>query len=144
MPLRSLQMSLAVTLVALGGCGTGPARSGTGATSGASGAAETGTASTKGGTAAQKSILLSSTPAANSVVSAPVDELVLHFSPPARLLEVTLRSANTTIPTMITAVGEREHYSVPLSGLEPGSYTADWRASAGGTEHRGSIRFSVR
>ena len=131
MLVRLLEMGLAaITLIALAGCGTAPGPIGTSSTSGAA--------------AAEKSILLSSTPASNSVVSAPVDELVLRFSPPARLLEVAVRTADTTMPTMITAVGEVERYSVPLSGLGPGSYTADWRASVGGTEHRGSIHFTVR
>lgn len=128
MPNRLLEMSLAaIGLIAFAGCGTAPAPIGA-----------------SGGAAAEKSILVSSTPASNSVVSAPVDELVLRFSPPARLLEVTVRSADTTMPTMITAAGEAKRYSVPLSGLGPGSYTADWRASVRGTEHRGSIPFTVR
>ena len=131
MPIRSLAMSLATLgLVALAGCGAAPA--------------PVSTSSTSGQATAGKSILLSSIPASNSVVSAPVDELVLRFSPPARLLEVTLTSQDTTMPTMITAVGEVERYSVPLSGLEPGSYVADWRASVRGTEYRGSIPFTVR
>lgn len=90
------------------------------------------------------SILASSSPAAGSTVPAPVDELVLHFSPPARLLEVTANGPDSTMPIMVTAAGEQRRYSIPLSGLGPGSYTVSWRASAAGTEHRGTIPFTVR
>ena len=90
------------------------------------------------------SILAGSSPADGATVAAPVDELVLIFDPPARLLEVTVNGPDGLMPTMVTAVGETSHYSLPMPGLTAGSYGVDWRASAQGREHRGSFRFSVR
>lgn len=93
---------------------------------------------------AGQSILASSTPAAGSTVSGPVNELMLHFSPPARLAEVTVTGPDGMMPMMLTPVGEVEHYSLPLSGLGAGTYTVDWRANAAGQEHRGRFSFTVR
>ena len=109
--------------------------------------AETSNAATGGqpaGADAAGSILAWSTPAAGSTVRAPVDELVLHFSPPARLGEVTVTGPEGAMPMMVTAVGEVEHYSLPLSGLGPGTYRVDWKALAASREYRGSFNFSVR
>lgn len=96
------------------------------------------------GTAAAGSILAWSRPAAGSTVSTPVNELVLHFTPPARLGEVTVTGPRGAMPMMVTAVGEVDHYSLPLSGVGPGRYTVDWRATARGVDHRGSFGFEVR
>lgn len=90
------------------------------------------------------SILAWSRPAAGSTVSAPVNELVLHFSPPARLGEVTVTGPDGAMPMMVTAVGEVEHYSLPLSDVDPGAYTVAWKASARGVDYRGSFGFQVR
>ena len=109
--------------------------------------AETSNAATgrqPGGADAAGSILAWSTPAAGSTVRAPVDELVLHFAPPARLGEVTVTGSEGAMPMMVTAVGEVEHYSLPLSGLGAGTYRVDWKALAAGREHRGSFSFSAR
>ena len=97
-----------------------------------------------GGAQTGQSILAWSSPAAGSIVAAPVNQLVLHFSPPARLMEVTVAGPEGMMPMMVTAVGEVEHYSLPLSGLGPGSYTVDWRASIRGQQHRGRFSFAVR
>lgn len=94
--------------------------------------------------AAEGSILAWSRPTAGSTVSAPVNELVFHFSPPARLGEVTVTGPEGTMPMMVTAVGEVEHYSLPVSGLGPGRYTVDWKASSRGVDHNGSFSFVVR
>lgn len=96
------------------------------------------------GTSASASILSWSKPIGGSTVTAPVNELQLHFSPPARLGEVTLTGPEGAMPMMVTAVGEVEHYSLPLSGLGPGRYTVDWKATARGVDHRGSFGFDVR
>lgn len=93
---------------------------------------------------AEGSILAWSRPAGGSTVSAPVNELVFHFSPPARLGEVTVSGPEGAMPMMVTAVGEVEHYSLPVSGLGPGRYTVDWRASSRGVDHNGSFSFVVR
>jgi methionine-rich copper-binding protein CopC len=93
---------------------------------------------------AQGSILVGSAPAAGGTVSAPVNSLELHFKPPARLEEIILRGPDGVMPTMVNAIGEVPNYSIPLSDLEPGSYTVNWRASAQGQEHRGSFAFIVR
>ena len=94
--------------------------------------------------AAQHSILLSSSPAAGVTVAAPVNSLELHFQPPARLDEVTLRGPEGVMPAMVHAIGEVPNYSIPLSGIGPGSYTVNWRATAQGQEHRGDFAFTVK
>ena len=93
--------------------------------------------------AAAASILAASKPAAASTVRAPVNELVLHFTPPARLEEVTVSGPEGTMPMMVSAVGEVEHYSLPLAGLGAGRYVVAWRASRSGVQHRGSFGFTV-
>lgn len=90
------------------------------------------------------SILAWSRPAAGATVNAPVNDLVLHFSPPARLGEVTVTGPEGTMPMMVSAVGEVEHYSLPLSGLGAGSYTVAWKAGASGVDYRGSLGFEVK
>lgn len=93
---------------------------------------------------ANGSILAWSKPADGSVVTAPVNELVFHFSPPARLGEVTVVGPEGAMPMMVTAVGEVEHYSLPLSGREAGRYSVNWNASARGIPYKGSFEFEVR
>lgn len=96
------------------------------------------------GAANTGSILAWSRPAAGSTASAPVDELVLHFTPPARLGEVTITGPDGAMPMMVTAVGEVEHYSLPLSADAPGAYTVAWRATAKGREFQGRFGFTLR
>jgi len=96
------------------------------------------------GARATSSILTGSTPAAGSVVARPVERLVLRFSPPARLSEVTVTGPNGMMPMMVTAVGEVPSYTLPLSGLVAGAYTVTWRASVQGQAHQGSFGFTVR
>jgi methionine-rich copper-binding protein CopC len=91
----------------------------------------------------ESTLLVSSSPAAGSAVAETVDALELHFNPPARLVEVTVTGPGGAMPMMVHAVGEVADYSLPLSGLGPGSYTVNWRATAQGREYRGSYRFSV-
>jgi len=93
---------------------------------------------------ANRSILAWSTPAAGSTVPGPVNEIQFHFAPPARLGEVTVTGPDGTMPMMITAVGEVEHYSIPASGLGPGAYSVNWRATTTGAEHSGGFNFSVK
>jgi methionine-rich copper-binding protein CopC len=93
---------------------------------------------------AHESILAWSKPASGSTVTAPVNELIFHFSPPARLGEVTVTGAQGAMPMMVTAVGEGEHYSLPLPGLDAGRYTVNWKASARGVDYKGSFGFEVR
>jgi methionine-rich copper-binding protein CopC len=88
------------------------------------------------------SILVRSVPAAGSTLSGPVNQLDLDFSPPARLHELTVTGPDGTMPTMITPAAEQAHYSVPLSGLERGKYSVNWRATVAQQEHKG--RFSFR
>ena len=92
----------------------------------------------------QTSILASSSPADGAIVPAPVDELRLHFAPPARLDEVIVAGPDGMMPAMVHSVGEVADYSIPLSGLGLGAYTISWRASAQGATHRGSFRFRVK
>ena len=95
--------------------------------------------------AADPSILRSSTPANGSTVRGPLNLLELRFSPPARLGEVTVTGGDgTTMPMMVTAVGEAPYYSLPLASLAPDTYTVAWKATAAGERHQGTIRFTVR
>lgn len=48
------------------------------------------------------------------------------------------------MPIMVHAVGEVADYSIPLSGLGPGGYTVNWRATAQGRAYTGSLTFTVR
>ena len=94
--------------------------------------------------AAAAASLAWSRPAAGSTMSAPVKELLFHVSRPARLGEVTVTGPDGAMPMMVTAVGEVEHYSLPLSADTPGSYTVAWRATRHGREYQGSFDFTVR
>lgn len=75
---------------------------------------------------------------------APVNELVLHFLPPALLGEVTVTGLQGMMPMMVTAVGEVEHYALPLSANAPGAYTVAWCATRQGRDYQGSFGFTVR
>ena len=86
---------------------------------------------------------MASAPAADSTVNAPVEELVLRFSTPASLNEVTISGPNGQQPMMIHPAGEVADYSLPLAGLGPGSYTVNWRATARGSTYQGSFSFRV-
>ena len=91
------------------------------------------------------SILQSSTPADGSTVQGPLDSLELRFSPPARLNELAITGSDgLTMPMMLTPVGEVAYYSIPLSGLGPGSYSASWQATVAGNRYRGQFNFTVR
>jgi methionine-rich copper-binding protein CopC len=90
------------------------------------------------------SILESSRPAAGSTVVGSVNELVLHFDPPARLDEVTVTGRDGPMPMMVHAVGERTTYWLPLLELGAGSHEVNWRASVQGREYRGTFQFSVQ
>jgi methionine-rich copper-binding protein CopC len=92
----------------------------------------------------EASILVNSQPAAGSSVAAPVDQLILHFNPPARVDEVTVAGPDGLMPMMVTSVGEARDYSLPVHGLGPGSYTVSWRATTQGREYRGTFQFTVR
>lgn len=89
-------------------------------------------------------LLARSVPANGQSVAAPVDRVELHFSPPARLLEVVIGAPDGQIPMMVTAAGEQSRYVLPAPALGPGTYSVDWRASAAGREDRGTFRFTVR
>lgn len=94
---------------------------------------------------AVKTMLASSKPADGAVVIGPVDTIELHFAQPARLTEVTIVGADGTVmPIMVTAAGEVQHYSLPVSGLEEGRYTVRWRATSGGRAHQGDFAFEAR
>lgn len=87
----------------------------------------------------------SSTPPAGATVSGPVNAVMLHFSRPARLLELTLTAPDGSVmPSMVTAVGEQQHYEVPVSADQKGAYRVDWRASVAGQAQSGSFGFTVR
>ena len=89
-------------------------------------------------------VLVSATPRPGSTVHGSVDELKLHFSPPARLDEVTVAGPDGLMPAMVHAVGEVADYSIPITISAPGAYTVSWRATAKGREYRGSFAFTVK
>lgn len=74
----------------------------------------------------------------------PVNDLQLHFNPPARLDEVTVNGPDGLMPVMVTAIGEVADYSVPLGGLGAGQYTVSWKARIGIRDYRGSFTFTVK
>ena len=90
------------------------------------------------------SILARSSPSAGAIVRAPVDTLELRFSPPARLDELMVTGPGGQMPMMVHSAGEERDYSIPLSGIDAGTYTADWRATSRGRAYRGSFSFTVR
>jgi methionine-rich copper-binding protein CopC len=90
------------------------------------------------------SILMSSSPAAGSTVQGPVNELDLHFNPPARLDEITVNGPDGLMPVKVTAVGEIADYSIPLSGLGTGKYAVNWKAASAGRNYQGSFAFTVK
>lgn len=96
------------------------------------------------GPAASAPLLSGSSPANGAVVSGPIHALELHFSPPARLMDVTVNGPDGLSPMMVTAAGEQAHYSLPLHAVRPGTYFIDWRAKSGGREDRGTFSFTVR
>lgn len=98
----------------------------------------------KAGEPVAASILSNTTPAADSMVAAPVNELVFDFDPPARLGEVTVIGPEGLMPMMVTAVGEAQRYSIPVHGLGPGGYTVRWTATIAGQDYEGSFRFTAR
>ena len=89
-------------------------------------------------------LLAGSSPANGAVVSASPGNLVLDFSPPARLLEVTIAGPGGQMPMMVTASGDNARYSLPLPALGLGTYSVDWRATAAGREDRGTFSFTVK
>lgn len=96
--------------------------------------------------ASSSGVLESSTPANGSTLSRSPDNMIFLFSRPVRLSEVTVTSrGGMTMPMMVTAAGALERFSIPLSPLEPDSYTVRWRAvDAAGRPHEGSIAFVIR
>ena len=90
------------------------------------------------------SILKTSYPANGATIATEVQELKLHFNPPARLLEVTVEGPSGPMPMMITPAGESADYSLPLSGVGPGQYTVSWRATVGDAERSGTLTFRVK
>jgi methionine-rich copper-binding protein CopC len=96
------------------------------------------------GAATSNPLLAGSVPANGAVVAGPVAGLQLSFSPPARLLEITIGGPDGQMPMMVTAAGEQSRYSLPLPGLGKGNYSVDWRAIAAGREDRGTFSFTVK
>ena len=45
---------------------------------------------------------------------------------------------------MVNSVGEVADYSVPVSGLTAGKYTANWKAFAANRQYQGSFSFTVK
>jgi len=127
----TLTMTVALGLVA--GCRNDPAS--TGDKAAPSAAAEVSPAS----------LLKGSSPADGATLSRSPENLVLTFARPARLQEVTLAGSDgSEMPMMVTSAGEVERFSIPLNGLQPGAYTAKWRAVSGGPSYEGSVRFTIR
>ena len=102
-------------------------------------------ATTPSATVATPATLLArSTPAAGSIVAAPVNKLMLRFARPVRLGEVVVEGPDGLFPMMLTAAGEVADYLIPLPDLGPGSYTVRWKARVGGSNVAGSFAFAIR
>ena len=87
--------------------------------------------------------LVSSTPANGAIVKPDLEALVLRFEQAVRLNEVLLIGPGGMMPMMVTAPTEQKEFSIPLSGLEPGSHQVTWRATAGTEMLSGVLRFTV-
>jgi methionine-rich copper-binding protein CopC len=88
------------------------------------------------------SLLERSIPAAGARVRGPVQQIELWFRLPVRLVELTVTGADGLVmPTMLTSVSQVRRYSVPISGLEQGTHTINWRATADGVTHQGAFQF---
>lgn len=124
---RSFHPLAAIAALGLGACAAQPA------------AAPAAPAATQAG-----SMLHSSSPAAGATVQGPLNSLVLHFQPPARLDELLVDGPDGTMPMMISAAGDQADYTIPLPALGPGAYTVSWRATSAGEEQRGSFAFTVK
>jgi methionine-rich copper-binding protein CopC len=121
---RSFVASIAGCLFALPGCAQGLVAAAPSATS--------------------EVILASTAPAAESTVRGPIEELTFRFARPARLMELTVNGPDGAMPVMISPEGETTDYSIPVSSLETGAYTVDWRAASAGRDYRGSFSFTVK
>jgi methionine-rich copper-binding protein CopC len=121
---RSFVASIAAYLFVLPGCAQGPVAAATSATS--------------------EVILAGIAPAAGSTVKGPIEELTFRFARPARLMELTVNGPDGAMPVMISPVGETTDYSIPVSSLDTGAYTVDWRAASAGRDYRGSFSFTVK
>ena len=89
-------------------------------------------------------LLASSVPTNGAILDRTPSGLELRFAPPARLVEVIVSGPGGDMPMMVTAAGEQPAYSLQLPPLPAGSYTVDWRATAGGRQDRGTFGFTVR
>ena len=85
-----------------------------------------------------------SNPAGGSTVAGPVNVLVLDFSAPVALGEVTVSGPDGLMPMMLSPAGVQTHYEVPLPGLASGVYTVAWKATLNGAPRSGSFAFTVK
>ena len=85
-----------------------------------------------------------STPVAGSTVAGPVNVLLLDFSAPVALGEVTVSGPDGLMPMMLSPAGIQTHYEVPLPALGSGSYTVAWKASLNGAPKSGNFAFTVK
>lgn len=87
---------------------------------------------------------VTSDPAAGSTVAGPVNRLMLDFSAPVALGEVTVSGPDGLMPMMLSPAGLQTHFEIPLPGLESGAYTVTWRATLNGAAKSGTFAFTVR
>jgi methionine-rich copper-binding protein CopC len=91
--------------------------------------------------------LVSSQPAQGSTVAAPLAELTLVFSEPAKVTSLTIQAAGETSPNKLavsTAEDSLSH-AIALPPLAPGDYIVTWHAlSDDGHVTSGTVKFSVR
>ncbi|MES2147240.1 MAG: copper resistance CopC family protein [Pseudomonadota bacterium] len=95
-------------------------------------------------TAAPLDLSVTSTPAAGSVVTGPVNVIALDFSAPVALGEVLVTGPDGKMPMMLSSAGQQRHFEIPLPGLTAGAYRVDWRASRNGIEQAGTFAFTVK
>ena len=111
----------------------------------AEGAARPESAGSEPAATANASVLSSSEPANGAKLRSAPDRLVLNFTKPVRLAEVTVTGSDgSMMPMMVSSAGANRRYELPLDGLEDGSYTVRWRAiDEAGAAHEGSIAFQA-
>jgi methionine-rich copper-binding protein CopC len=90
--------------------------------------------------------LESATPADNSVLASPPQQIMLNFSEPTRLTALTLQKEGDEEPNRIEPLPSQssDALRVPVPRLAPGKYVVKWRV-IGDDNHvmSGSLHFTI-
>jgi hypothetical protein len=94
------------------------------------------------GSVALESILLASDPTDGSRVP-PLQVIRIWLVPEATLDEVTVTGPRGMEPIIIKTANKSGYYAFTYSALDAADYRINWRATSGGLQHNGTIRFRV-